>query len=379
MAKYLAVFGSASMIDSIFKWYPRFLQENINDATIVAPEHSQLIDKSDLSANFYSIEIPRKPNVLKDIIALVVLLKLMYKNRFGFVHSFMPKAGFVTALSVCILRVLGAKIIYVHTFTGLVWSGKKGVKAWLLSRFDLLITHVANHVLVESKGVYNEIMLLNKKSNTKIIGCGNIAGVDMSYFKPNASLLVRQKNNTLKLVYVGRISVEKGIFDVLSIFNEKLSFDIFLDIVGSLELNDQDLKKFNKILSENKNINYVGFVSDVRLYIEKADYFIFASWREGFANVILQSLALGVPVISSKVNGIADMLEKIDKSASIGFFFDVKDIATLKANVIDAYECLDTESYVKMKKNSMQLISKHYSSDIAYQGLKDFYNHIGIL
>ncbi|MDE2420949.1 MAG: glycosyltransferase [Gammaproteobacteria bacterium] len=379
MSEYLAVFGAASMIDQIFTWYPDFLKEYIRDAVVVTPERSELLDQVGLSKGFHNIKIPRKPNLVQDIFALFALFFFMYKNRFKFVHSYMPKAGFITALSVFMLRSLGSQIVYVHTFTGLSWSGQRGLKLWLLSKFDLWITYVADYILVESVGVASELVGLNKNCKPTIIGCGNIAGVNLAYFKPDPSFEKIRKERELKLVYVGRVSVEKGIFDILSIFHEKYDFVIHLDIVGTLELGAEDLKKFNHILSIHPEINYVGFQLDVRPYIQKADYLVLGSHREGFANVILQSLALGVPVISSKVNGIQDILSKLDQGEEIGFFFEVRNIDALKRLIPEAYNAMGTIKYSIMQKTSITTISQYYSSQVAYDGLKSFYRQLGVI
>jgi glycosyltransferase involved in cell wall biosynthesis len=379
MKKYLAVFGAASMIDYIFIWYPDFLKEHLTDVTVIAPERSQLIDSGGLSNNFVQINIPRKPSFFKDIIALYQLFSFIRAQRFEFIHSFMPKAGFTTAICVFLLRLLFSRnIVYVHTFTGLAWSGQKGLKSWILSRFDLFITIIATYVLVESQGVLDEVVSLNKNCHPRVIGCGNIAGVNLDYFKPNADFKENGSKNGLDLVFVGRVSVDKGIFDILSIFEEKYSFDIKLDIVGSLELNQTDRDRFFKIVNATHRINYMGFQSDIRPYVQKADYLIFGSWREGFANVVLQSLALGVPVVSSKVNGIQDILDKLDPASEIGFFYDAKNTDDLKRLISKAYDALGTSKYTEMQTVAVNLINSNFSSQIAYDGLKSFYQELRI-
>ena len=379
MSQYLAVFGAASMIDYILIWYPDFLKELIQDAVVVAPDRSGLLDQAGLSSRFHQINITRKPSLILDFIALFTLFFFMRKKHFKYVHSFMPKVGFVTALSVFMLRLLGADIVYVHTFTGLTWSGRNDFRSWVLSRFDLWITYIADYILVESEGVASEIISLNKKCKPTIIGCGNIAGVNLDYFKPDLSIEKQSKKHELNLVYVGRVSVEKGIFDILSILDESFNFTIKLDIVGSLELSPADVQRFNQIIETHPEINYFGFQSDVRSYIQKADYLVLGSHREGFANIILQALALGVPVISSRVNGIQDVLSKLNKGSEVGFFFDVKDISALKLIVPEAYHVVGTERYFEMQRTGISTINQHYSSQIACSGLKSFYRQLGVI
>ena len=92
-----------------------------------------------------------------------------------------------------------------------------------------------------------------------------------------------------RLLYVGRIKIEKGIFSFLKIFDE-LSSDIFLSIVGKVES-----KKSN-----NKKVNYIGQGYEARELIKIFDnhnIFILPSFTEAHPKVIDESLARSRPII----------------------------------------------------------------------------------
>jgi len=92
-----------------------------------------------------------------------------------------------------------------------------------------------------------------------------------------------------RLLYVGRIKIEKGIFSFLKIF-EQLSENINLSIVG---------RKEKKILFK-KNINYIGHgygaLDLIKIY-DKHNIFILPSFTEAHPKVIDESLARERPVI----------------------------------------------------------------------------------
>lgn len=376
--KYLSVFGAASMIDSIFKWYPSFLKENIPNATIVVPQQPTTLIDAGLVSNYHRIDIQRKPSISKDLMALLQLFLFVRKHRFELIHSFMPKAGFITAIVVFLSRVTGRKITHVHTFTGLVWTGKSGLKQRLASLPDLFIAKVANISVTESIGVANELKTLGKNINPIIIGCGNIAGVDVSYFYPQTEPSSRVSNKLKTFVYVGRVAVDKGIFDLLSLFDLELELCFNLVVVGGCELSETDMIRFNQYLVRfPSRITYVGLVDDIRPYVVVADFFIFASKREGFPNVILQSMAMGIPVISSKVHGIEDILKTVDTKSKVGFFFDVGSQQGLLACILDAIKILP-DDYIAMSNTCTKTISSHFSQKNAYEGLKKFYASLGV-
>lgn len=377
MKKYLSVFGAASMIDAILKWYPFFLKENIPNATLVAPQQPSNLEKK----SYYCIDIERKPNLIKDMYSLFKLMFFVRKQQFEFVHSFMPKAGFITAIVVLILRIMGRKITYVHTFTGLVWSGKVGVKQWLASRPDFFILSVADISVTESIGVANELMSLKQSVKPVILGCGNIAGVDLEYFKPikKSNKYFEVNQSGISLLYIGRVSLDKGIFDLLSILDINESVNFKLTIVGGCELSPQDTSRFNNYLRIfSERITYIGFVEDVRPYLASADFFVFASKREGFPNVILQAMAMGIPVISSKVHGIEDILNTVNQQGEIGYFFDVGSHQGLADCILRASKTSEHD-YLKMSELCVQLVASNFSKEIAYAGLKEFYQSLSVL
>ena len=93
----------------------------------------------------------------------------------------------------------------------------------------------------------------------------------------------------VRLLYVGRMRVEKGIFDFLKMFN-KLSMNAELSIVS-------DVKNLKNM---NKKINLLGFGYDEKSLIEIYDshnIMVLPSYTEGHPQVVLESLSRGRPVI----------------------------------------------------------------------------------
>ena len=92
-----------------------------------------------------------------------------------------------------------------------------------------------------------------------------------------------------KLLYVGRIKVEKGVFSLFKIFDE-MTNDIELSIIG----NTEDVK------TNNSKINFFGFKHDVSAMIKSYDNHnitILPSFTEAHPKVVDESLARARPVI----------------------------------------------------------------------------------
>lgn len=106
-----------------------------------------------------------------------------------------------------------------------------------------------------------------------------------------------------KLLYVGRIRKEKGIYSLIKLIDD-LNIDYKLSIVGGL-----------KSSGNNKKINFFNNTSNIKQIINFYDnnnIFILPSYTEGSPKVILESLSRLRPVIvfneikhvKSKLNGI---------------------------------------------------------------------------
>ena len=162
----------------------------------------------------------------------------------------------------------------------------------------------------------------------KIISCEETLVKKKPFFLVNPSELNqvwfknRKKfvsNKKIKIIYVGRIRVEKGILNFINLFTQ-LDKRFHLTIIG-----DKYNKKFNI-----KNINYLNFFSNIKDLIaeyDKSHILILPSYTESHPKVVYEALARLRPVIifedikhiTKNTNGIfacernaKDLLKKIN-------------------------------------------------------------------
>ncbi len=177
-------------------------------------------------------------------------------------------------------------------------------------------------------------------------------GVNLKRFSPikNASEKeeIRKKLkiplNVKMILFVGFFSREKGAADLLAAWRrvkEKID-PSFLVLVGSTD------SRYQEILPElvkgiQETIQKEGLGSEVLLlekieeiedYYRTADLFVLSSYREGLPNVLLEAMACGIPVIASRLPGIAEGVVEDGKS---GWLFTPGGITELSEKILAVF------------------------------------------
>jgi glycosyltransferase involved in cell wall biosynthesis len=109
---------------------------------------------------------------------------------------------------------------------------------------------------------------------------------------------------------VGRLEAEKG-FDLLIRSTHALlasGVDVRLVVVGEGGERSR-LEELARELGIADRVLLPGWQSDVRTYFEAMDVFALSSFREGLPNVVLEAMALEVPVVSTRVNGVPRLIQ----------------------------------------------------------------------
>jgi glycosyltransferase involved in cell wall biosynthesis len=85
-----------------------------------------------------------------------------------------------------------------------------------------------------------------------------------------------------------------------------------------------------------EQVNFVGAVSNAALYqwYSAADVFLLASSREGWANVLLEAMACGTPVVATDIWGTPEVVA----DASVGRLVDRRDAAAFATGIVDLWQ-----------------------------------------
>ena len=111
------------------------------------------------------------------------------------------------------------------------------------------------------------------------------------------------------LLFVGRLEFQKGI-DILSQYGEELLSrlpDHHLVVIG-----DGSMRPLLETLSRRPKlvgrVHCLGQRSDVRAWMARSELLLLPTRYEGMPNVVLEAMSVGLPVVATRAEGVAELL-----------------------------------------------------------------------
>ena len=371
------IIRAVTVADSTIFFEPTIkdLQERGYEIVSVSSPGDNLSRLREMGVKTIVVAMERLISPLKDLKSLFNLIRVFRKEKPQMVHSMTPKAGMLCMLAAFLTRVPRR----VHTFTGLVWPTSKGLKRRILIATDWLTCACATPVIPEGKGVMNDLQSHITKKPMKVLGYGNVRGVDMERFskRPEVKELAKEikKENIFTFIFVGRIVGDKGINELASAFTDlqKKYDNIRLLLVGNFENNLDPLKPETiKIINENPCIELLGpkYGDDLLAYYAGRDCFVFPSYREGFPNTVMEAGAMGLPSIVTDINGSREIIT----DGKNGVIIPSKNTEALYQAMEEMIT--NTDKTKEYADNAREMIASRFERSFVCQCLYDFYDEI---
>jgi glycosyltransferase involved in cell wall biosynthesis len=183
----------------------------------------------------------------------------------------------------------------------------------------------------------------------------------------------RPAGKTFTLCFAGRLSVDKGIPDLLAAWadfcttlNSQEKQNACLQIAGGGDL----LDVVCEAARQDDTIEYLGCLKhdETLAMIAHANCLVCPSiWYEGMPMTILEAYSTGTPVIASRIGGLPDMVEE----SANGFLFppgDRKALATLIRKLHS-----DPARLYKMGSSARNIYSARFSEQVNFPILEGIY------
>ncbi len=188
-------------------------------------------------------------------------------------------------------------------------------------------------------------------------------GVDTCIFHPLCDTERVDHRKRLKVeadgmvVFVGRLSKEKnpdGLLRAWMVALPSLPPRWKLALVGDGPMR-AELELFIDREGLRDTVFLMGFQSNVEGWLGGADIYVLASHREGLSNTLLEAMASGLPVVSTRVSGVRETIEEV----GAGLVVDLGQMDQLAGALIRL--ALDASLRAQMGRAGRSLIVKNYS------------------
>ena len=154
-----------------------------------------------------------------------------------------------------------------------------------------------------------------------------------------------------QLVFMSHVSDEKGVGCLLEAFSH-LPKDYSLDFYGAIKE-----KRYETFGWEDHGVRYRGEVSseEVLRRLTEYDLLLLPSFREGYPGIIIEALSVGMPVISTQVGGIPEIITdgvngRLVHPAATG-------------DLAEAIQSVGERNYATYCENAYRSFCEHFDSD----------------
>ncbi|MFZ2088323.1 MAG: glycosyltransferase [Desulfobaccales bacterium] len=237
------------------------------------------------------------------------LFMLLARKRYDVVHTHLIGANVLTAPLAALYRV---PVRFTHDQTMDDVRDYSLVHRWL----DGLANRFNHHVIAVSSSIRTFLCRKEKISPQKISVIYN--SVDLNRFSPSADPEAQERARrkfglppeALIVGGVGRLHYQKNFplfLEVAAQVCARLPQAMFV-IAGEGPERDA-LAEMSRKLGIDQRVRFLGFIKDMPALYQCLDLLLLTSHFEGTPLTVLEAMAMGVPVVASQVDGVAEVLE----------------------------------------------------------------------
>lgn len=176
------------------------------------------------------------------------------------------------------------------------------------------------------------------------------------------------------VLFMGRLGKRKGTFDLIDAIkklDDKIPCDIKFYLCG--DVGEQEVRNRVEKLGIQHRIAHIGWIDgeQKKEFIRKSMINCLPSYNEGLPMSILETMAAGIPNISTNIASIPEVI----KDGENGFLIEPGDVDALTEKLYQLIQNKDLREI--FSENSFKLINKKFSLDNHIAKLKEIYNQIG--
>jgi sugar transferase (PEP-CTERM/EpsH1 system associated) len=181
-------------------------------------------------------------------------------------------------------------------------------------------------------------------------------GIDTEAFRQEQ----KPTTNLVNFIHIARLDKVKDQANLITAFSKLVKQclltkeQVTLTIVGDgAEMNN--LIALTKQLEMESFVRFTGAQDNIPNWLQQADVFVLSSIAEGIPMTVLEAMAAGLPVISTDVGGLSELVE----NEVTGLLVDKQNSEALKDAM--AYYLNDRDAIIKHGKQANCFVQKNFS------------------
>jgi len=321
---FLPNFSNGGAGESVFKLAKYLIEKKFS--ILLVSVGNNFYKKELLKFGCSVIELKKK----RVLFSILEIRKIMFKESKKNYSKIFFVSNFHYANIISVIASLGIEIKIILTERSSVYElinsslNKKFFKDRLLYFFVKIFYRFSSQIITNSK--FEKDHFKNELKLKKVI----------TIHPPSIKEINNSMTNILykiiKIIYVGRISKEKGldiIINALANLKNEINFKLFIYGQGPEENNIQ--KMINKLKIKDK-INFCGYESNKKKIFKGANLFLNASKFEGLSSALVQSINFNVfPICSDAPGGNIEVI----KNGKLGWSFKLDDAKDLEEKILN--------------------------------------------
>jgi len=355
------IINLSSSADTLLKNRVWLLRQSGVDNRVICIDGPYVRRLREVGIPVYTVPLPRGYNPIKLLLSLFRIASYLSRERIDLVHTHCSIPGFVGRVAAWLAGVP----VIIHTVHGFHFHDRsprwKRIFYVGIERFTGLVTHA---LLSQNQHDLEQAARYKIVPRDRLRYIGN--GIKLDRFpgaRPASSA-----RGPLTITCVARFEPVKNhrmLFESARRLKER-GHDFRIWLVGGGDLRS-DYEGLCAKLGIGDRVQFLGYREDIPELLAQTDISVLTSVKEGIPRAILESMAMGIPVVATRVNGSREVV----REGETGFMVELNDSVALS----DVLERLITDPDLRTEigQRAREVAHREYDETSIVESLKNIY------
>lgn len=290
---------------------------------------------------YHAVPLKRNYNLFAHVRAVFILRGLMKREKFAIVHTHTPIASVIGRIAA---KLAGVPVV-LYTAHGFYFHERMRAPARrLFVTLEKIGGRFTDFVFTQSAEDCDSAVRFGIVDSERVLHIGN--GVDLARFDPARLRGERDRirerlgigREALVVSIVGRLVREKGYLELVEAFSQvvgRFPNAVLVGVGNALQGAHDDasveLGRSLRRLRLEESVRLLTPETPVDEVLAASDLYVLPSHREGMPRSILEAMAMGLPVVATRIRGSREIV--VD--GQTGTLVEVGDINGLAGAIVD--------------------------------------------